>query len=1524
MFPLLNFNTNNLEMKINLLYKFFTLIFLSFFWTKIYSQSPGGITGNTVEYWLRADQVASSVPTDGADITTWHDLSGNNRNFAAPAAISHYPKFIKSAMNYHSAVNFYYLDAEDGGPSNADNQRRKLQTAGNFTVDPARSYFVIWVSRLDAENSSSYASVFSLNRSSATSSISDNSFGWRNNGALYHSTKGTAYTHNTLERTYGIGMAILPNNAVTAQQQYINALAKSTTTAARTLEITGRPSVLGNSNVGDGTSDYFYGEVMEVIVLSKSGTGSTLTTDELKKINSHLAIKYGITLNSSQTDYLLSDGTVIYNSASTGYTAYNKDIFGLARDDASGLNQKQSMSTENPSVTVYMGTLAETNLENTSVLTDKHAVMFGANGLTGNSSYSYNEGTAFQNYTLQTTTNPSTGVITNERISSIFNYKLRAKTTGQSSFTVNFKPGQGEYLLVSADPSFAPASTRLYKTTGGKVENVVVNDGDYVGFAYYLKAPGGVTNGLRMWLNASKQNTITLNSAGEVINWLDNAGFGTTYSQRLATGSNAGAPLFTQCDERTNFHPTPLFRKWQDALITNKAPFTVAAPNNSAVYAVVNHDLSSSDRSYIIGFGSTTAATNARRPAFGFYRGTGANSSKGYGRIGSTSLTNSSTFLFNSGATTIASYQWARGTNIGFDFDGYINTVVHTASTAVMNGPGMLGLGSSSNAYFLNGIMPEVIAYESILTQAEKNKINSYLGLKYGITIDLDKTSTTTNFDFLLSNGTSVWNGNNSLHQGYHTNVASIVRDDDAELYNRQSRSTDVGAIVHMGVGTKLGCSPVLGNITADKTALTWGHNGVVGTTLSLVGNPNVCGAMDSRYNGRIWLADNTNFTQEVMVSAYGSSFAYNGPGYQVYLLVADSPAKLAANNWDQIIPMTYADGKHSTSYKFTGKYTYFTFGAKAVAGNCLACAFEGRKVLDFSRTNWPTRGDKGPRTFNLGNNFNAVVTVVDPSNRLRNRYPRSSTQKTLRERRSNLEAVTTKVVFQDNGGAAVGAAGTFEIYDIDRTGSRRDDIQVIGYCNGVPVYPKLTYTYRRPERSRYLIGNNAKATAKARGIRYNGDSGYTSRRGRVLVEFETAVQEIDIVYTVLSTNISASTFIGIGPITFYCPKPLPTPNEDGLVFLKEGSSDVKLCDVVNYAFRIVNTNCAEKQVSFTDTLPAGMVWVNNSLSAGGLEISDANVTGYGTQTLSISNLPVAGGGTPLILRADAIFTSTAMAGVYQNQATLNYNRAGTQVSFASKDRYTGDAFTKTTAIASSRPQQIVTSISTDKSCFKLNDEIEVTLNISNPNAFSISDMFLGLDYDSTVFTLVANSIQTSSGLTLPANTGDAGSLEFDEFTLPSGNYWVKYKVLSSNNLSDYEINPTTLNPDDVNFAYDLSSESSDDCIASSTANANGEIDVPFCTFCTKPPVGGTAERSKVGITTLKQTLNGWPQNVPNGYLVLEAGKKGMVITRTTPAAIGSANWVKGMIIFDTSSDKKCISIYNGTEWKCIARSCNE
>lgn len=102
---------------------------------------------------------------------------------------------------------------------------------------------------------------------------------------------------------------------------------------------------------------------------------------------------------------------------------------------------------------------------------------------------------------------------------------------------------------------------------------------------------------------------------------------------------------------------------------------------------------------------------------------------------------------------------------------------------------------------------------------------------------------------------------------------------------------------------------------------------------------------------------------------------------------------------------------------------------------------------------------------------------------------------------------------------------------------------------------------------------------------------------------------------------------------------------------------------------------------------------------------------------------------------------------------------------------------------------------------------------------------------------------------------------------------------------------------------------------------------------CVKPGIAGVpAGFSQVGILTKGEaSIAGWPENVPNGHIVLDAANKGMVVTHMTSDQRDALTAVEGMLIYNT--DLNCVQLYRGTlpgvvteraGWNCIQRGCNE
>lgn len=78
------------------------------------------------------------------------------------------------------------------------------------------------------------------------------------------------------------------------------------------------------------------------------------------------------------------------------------------------------------------------------------------------------------------------------------------------------------------------------------------------------------------------------------------------------------------------------------------------------------------------------------------------------------------------------------------------------------------------------GFSPEMIVYNRILNKQERQKVESYLALKYGISI---------NTSYLSSWGSIIWD--NSINSGYNNRITGIIKDSISGLYQPISTSSN-------------------------------------------------------------------------------------------------------------------------------------------------------------------------------------------------------------------------------------------------------------------------------------------------------------------------------------------------------------------------------------------------------------------------------------------------------------------------------------------------------------------------------------------------------------------------------------------------------------------------------------------------------------------------------------------------------------------------------------------------------------
>ena len=283
-----------------------------------------------------------------------------------------------------------------------------------------------------------------------------------------------------------------------------------------------QPFYLGRWSNGGYHDNAFVSEMLVV--------GGVLTAVERQKIESYLAIKYGISIDqTAATNYLSSVGATVWDG--TANSGNKNNITGIGRDNGSGLYQKQSRSvnTANSGDMVWMGlnTLATTNAANTGILADNSFMLWGDNGSTGS----------------QTSEVPSSltngGCVSAQRMvrewkvqetGTVGAVQVKFNLTGFTSATTT----QSELkLLIDDDGNFGNGGTTVVEATSYDpvtkeltFDNVNFTNGQYFTVVTDLapSSPGGVSSGLQFWLKADKGvvvdglNNFTTNSTST---WLD-------------------------------------------------------------------------------------------------------------------------------------------------------------------------------------------------------------------------------------------------------------------------------------------------------------------------------------------------------------------------------------------------------------------------------------------------------------------------------------------------------------------------------------------------------------------------------------------------------------------------------------------------------------------------------------------------------------------------------------------------------------------------------------------------------------------------------------------------------------------------------------------------------------------------------------------------------------------------------------------------------------------------------------------
>jgi hypothetical protein len=446
-------------------------------------------------------------------------------------------------------------------------------------------------------------------------------------------------------------------------------------------------------------------------------------------------------------------------------------------------------------------------------------------------------------------------------------------------------------VLVSDDATFDGSDTNIPMTEvsiGGidyYTADVDFDNGDFFTFGGVVSGPGGVSSALSLWVKADAGTSTTTNNTTNT-KWTNQADGieNTTQSTTTPTFITDGA----------NFNPTIRFNsQWYRWNGTN---FGLSGSNSFDVITAHTRTLNSTNDGAILG--------GSGNGAFQYLHRNGATGKQQLCRLVLACMTASLTNI-NIGHPSIGGVSRS-GNDFLFQFDGQSDGGFSDANafsnTTEMN----VGSVSVNNGNFYEGDMHEVVTFTRTLTTTERQQVNSYLAIKYGITLTPGVAT-----DYLASDETVVWSGD----ADYQYNILGIGLDIPSTLHQQIAASETPGDILTLSTDDNFTDANGTHAIIADNMSyLIIGSND--GSTA--VSTTNVLGTTTLKKINKTWRIQNTNMDQCVN---YQFELAAPTGDTKWYVVIADDDAFTTNVEYSEL---TVSGGLATTAIHFPSNSTSF------------------------------------------------------------------------------------------------------------------------------------------------------------------------------------------------------------------------------------------------------------------------------------------------------------------------------------------------------------------------------------------------------------------------------------------------------------------------------------------------------------------------------------------------------------------------------------------------------------------------
>jgi gliding motility-associated-like protein len=422
------------------------------------------------------------------------------------------------------------------------------------------------------------------------------------------------------------------------------------------------------------------------------------------------------------------------------------------------------------------------------------------------------------------------------------------------------------------------------------------------------QSPGGISTNNKMWLRGD--NGITT-AGSTVTQWQEASGANVTgnftVQSLVGTSNTQTGPSFIPVG--VNFNPYINFDGIANSLssVNNFLGTALVSNSNVTVFQVLNLKSGVVWLKWETDFTGTTARlgfeNSSGRLRFDFPRAVPASAGQ---NVGVTNILNQHTLstCYANTTTSVNRLNGADDNTIPLSTPGNFaaaNTKIVLGNENLLNLPCRIDLA-------------EVIIYSNTLTTAERNRVESYLAVKYGFTLNQLAAN---NNNYVASNTTITWD--RTANSAYANNITGIGRDDATALSQKQSKSVNAAALITLYNGVYAsGNFPVdnasnTNTFSNDLSFLITGDNG--GTTV--LDQCALSGAIHRMQ--RVWKASKIGAFSDVTIAVDQSAV----PTTTKKILISANPA--FPGGATNVYTLTAANGKLFTNVTLNHN-EYFTF----------------------------------------------------------------------------------------------------------------------------------------------------------------------------------------------------------------------------------------------------------------------------------------------------------------------------------------------------------------------------------------------------------------------------------------------------------------------------------------------------------------------------------------------------------------------------------------------------------------------